>query len=186
MKAPYRGLATTLCIAISATLFAGTAVTPVYANSTSAMSQGLAYEDAEVSALLDQMAAEFEAQYQNDPVSFDQALAGLDRSFSAQPTLGVVAPNASWESYARCVGNGIAVAFGLDILKRAVNKPVIDALKSRQWRVASSIIHTNLSRILGAKGASLVIKKMENKLLPGGLPGQIVWIAAKCGVKEFI
>lgn len=34
MKAPYRDLATTLCIAISVTLFAGTAVTPVYANPT--------------------------------------------------------------------------------------------------------------------------------------------------------
>lgn len=69
-------------------------------------------------------------------------------------------------------------------MKKAVSKPVLDALKSRQWRVTSSIIHTNLSRIPAVKGASLVIKKRANKLLPAGLPGQIVWIAGKCGVKE--
>ncbi len=143
--------------------------------------------------MLNQMASEFESQYLQNPESFDRVLDNLSKSFSGQSSLQSVfsydrglTPYASWENYAKCVGNGVAAAFGIDILKRAINKPVVDALKSRQWRVASSIIHSNLKRILGSKGASLVIKKIANKALPGGLPGQIVWIAGKCGVKEFI
>lgn len=186
MKTLHRSLATALCITLSGTFFAGASAAQAYTVPSNNLSHSLAYEDPEVSMLLDQMATEFEAQYQADPVAFDQAITGLNRSFSSQTRLGMVSPNASWESYAQCVGHNIAIAFGLDILKQAVNKPVIDALKSRQWRVASSIIHTNLSRILGAKGASIVIKKIANKFLPGGLPGQIIWIAGKCGVKEFI
>ena len=177
MKTLHRSLATALCITLSGTFFAGASAAQAYAVPSNNLSHSLAYEDPEVSMLLDQMATEFEAQYQADPVAFDQAITGLNRSFSSQTRLGMVSPNASWESYAQCVGHN---------MKQAVNKPVIDALKSRQWRVASSIIHTNLSRILGAKGASIVIKKIANKFLPGGLPGQIIWIAGKCGVKEFI
>lgn len=90
----------------------------------------------------------------------------------------------SWNSFASCVGNGLAKSFGLDVLKRAFNSKVRSALKSRQWKVASSIMHRNLTKILGKKGASFVIKKIASKALPGGVPGQIAWQVGKCAIKE--
>lgn len=196
MKPAFKYLPKITAGMVAAVLACGASI-PAYANTLPAsnstdiyVSQGI---DTETAALLDKMAAEFEREYNYNPAAFDATIAKLGSSLSAQPTLdqfspksAVIAPYASWDSYARCVGEGIAAAFAIDVLKQAINKPVIDALKSRQWRVASSIIHTNLSRILGSKGASFVIKKIASKALPGGLPGQLIWIAAKCGVKEFI
>lgn len=105
--------------------------------------------------------------------------------------IGTDVPNApglittqSWNSFATCVGNGLAKSFGLDVLKRAFNSEVRSALKSHKWKVASSIMHRNLTKILGKKGASFVIKKIASKALPGGLPGQIAWQVGKCGLKE--
>lgn len=90
----------------------------------------------------------------------------------------------SWGTFANCVGNGLAKSFGLDVLKRAFNQEVRKALKSRQWKVASSVMHRNLKKFLGKKVASYVIKLIASKALPGGLPGQIAFQAGKCAIKE--
>lgn len=90
----------------------------------------------------------------------------------------------SWDSFANCVGEGLAKSFGVDALKRAFNDEVRAALKSRQWKVASAIMHKNLEKIVGKKMASKIIKKIAGKALPGGLPGQIAWQTGKCGIKE--
>lgn len=90
----------------------------------------------------------------------------------------------SWGTFANCVGNGLAKSFGLDVLKRAFNQEVRKALKSRQWKVASSVMHRNLKKFLGKKVASYVIKLIASKELPGGLPGQIAFQAGKCAIKE--
>ncbi|QPK81167.1 hypothetical protein G7Y41_09045 [Schaalia sp. ZJ405] len=101
----------------------------------------------------------------------------------SNPSPGEITPQ-SWSTFASCVGNGLAASFGIDILKRAFNHEVRNALKSRQWKVASSIIFRNLNKYLGKKAAQIIIKKIAAKVLPGGLPGQIAWLVAKCGVKE--
>ncbi|MGL5406323.1 MAG: hypothetical protein ACRDAX_05990 [Propionibacteriaceae bacterium] len=149
-------------------------------------------DDRTVEILLSRMASEFEITYNQNPQAFEEMLLKLSQPKSHQPLNKNIAnensvePLASWESFSNCVGDGLSQAFAIDILKQAINKEVVDALKSRQWRVASSIIHKNLSKLVGSKGASFIIKKIANKALPGGLPGQLAWIAGKCGVKEFI
>lgn len=89
-----------------------------------------------------------------------------------------------WNSFASCVGTRLAKSFGIDALKRAFNSQVRSALKSHKWKVASSILYRNLTRILGKNGASKAIKKIASKALPGGLPGQIAWNVVRCGFKE--
>ncbi|WP_406714973.1 hypothetical protein [Trueperella pyogenes] len=88
----------------------------------------------------------------------------------------------SWNSFTTCVGSGLAKSFGLDVLKRAFDSEVRSALKSHKWKVASSIMHRNLTEILGKKGTSLIIKKIASKALPEGLPGQVAWQVGKCGL----
>ncbi|MBP3223555.1 MAG: hypothetical protein J6M18_06495 [Actinomycetaceae bacterium] len=90
----------------------------------------------------------------------------------------------SWNSFANCIANKIANIFGMDILKRAFNQQVRTALKSRQWKVASSIIHKNITKIVGKKAASFLVIQIAKKALPGGLPGQIAFAAGKCAIKE--
>lgn len=134
-------------------------------------------DDPETVYLLNQMSAEF-AHYGANGY-YDDLLVGSDTDLRP----GVITTR-SWNSFANCVGNGLAKSFGLDVLKRAFNSEVRSALKSHKWKVASSIMHRNLTKILGKKGASFVIKKIASKALPGGLPGQIAWQVGKCGFKE--
>lgn len=134
-------------------------------------------DDAETITLLNQMSEEFEAY--GEQGEYD-ALPLYDNA----ATLPDQATPYGWKEFANCVGSGIARAYGLDVLKQAFNHEVRQALKSRQWKVASAIMHRNLKRILGKKGASWVIKKIAHKALPGGLAGQIAWQVGKCGFKE--
>lgn len=134
-------------------------------------------DDPETVYLLNQMSEEF-AKLGNKG-AYDGLIVGSD----VQTNPGTITTY-SWSSFASCVGEGLAKTFGLDILKRAFNSQVRNALKSHQWKVASSIMHRNLTKILGKNGASFVIKKIAAKALPGGLPGQIAWQVGKCGLNE--
>lgn len=134
-------------------------------------------DDPETVYLLNQMSEEFEKY--GEKGFYEELIVGTDY----QPKPGMVT-TLGWDSFASCVGNGLARSFGLDILKRAFNHEVRSALKSRQWKVASAIMHRNISKYLGKKAASIIIKKIASKALPGGLPGQIAWQVGKCGFKE--
>lgn len=119
--------------------------------------------------------------------AFEEAEANYDGELYADPSdevQSVLYSTIGWKSFNKCVANGAANVFGLDILKRAINKKVVKALKSRQYKKATSIIHTNISKIAGKKYASKVIKFMARKLLPGGLPAQLSWVLGKCGLKQ--
>lgn len=111
----------------------------------------------EMIALLNEMAEGFE-QYGEQGYYDDIQIQGCIEENSS----GISTRN--WNTFANCVGNGIAKSFGLDVLKKAFNKEVRQALKSRKWKVASSIMHRNLKKILGKKAASFVIKKLQRKL----------------------
>lgn len=125
-------------------------------------------DDAEIVAMLNEMASQF--KYYSTNGSYDDLISAME--------------DRGWSSYLNCVAKGVARSFGLDILKEVFTDEVRGLLKSRQWKVVSSVIHRNLSKKLGKKGASWVIKKMATKFLPGGLPGTIAFQAAVCGLKE--
>ncbi|USR79945.1 hypothetical protein [Arcanobacterium pinnipediorum] len=125
-------------------------------------------DDPETVYLLNQMSEDF-AKF-GDKGAYDSLIVGSDA-----PIRPGTITTQDWNSFASCVGSGLAQSFGLDVLKRAFDSQVRNALKSHQWKVASSIMHRNLTRLLGKKGASFVIKKIAAKALPGGLPGQIAW-----------
>ena len=57
------------------------------------------------------------------------------------------------------------------------------ALKSRQWKVASSIAF-NILKKASPKLASFLIKKAAGSLLPGGAIGILAFSAGQCALGE--
>ena len=92
----------------------------------------------------------------------------------------------SINSFGKCLVGSLGSAVGVDIIKRAYTKPVKTALKSHHWKKASSILFTNLKKVLGKKASKLLIKKIAHVALPGGLPAKFAFIVAVCGVKEIV
>lgn len=94
------------------------------------------------------------------------------------------AKNSENRDFVKCMKNGLRNAVGLDILKRAYTKEVRKYLKSKAWKKASSILFRNIKRVAGKKAGQFLVKKLAGKLLPGGVPAQLAWIAGKCAVKN--
>lgn len=118
-------------------------------------------------------------------ITLDEILARMEEQISEAPPTDMASVMWDWNRFGNCVAKELGVATAKEIIK-AFNEPrVRRALKSRQWRVASSIFFETVKKV-SPKLARFLIKKAANSLLPGGVVGIIVVAVAKCGVKEVI
>ncbi|MFR0814508.1 MAG: hypothetical protein ACLSIL_08625 [Enterococcus casseliflavus] len=71
---------------------------------------------------------------------------------------------------------------GLDIAKQIFTPQVKNLIASKAWKKASEVIIKTLGKKLG----TAALKKILGKLVPGGIPAQIIFSAGKCGIKAVI
>lgn len=79
----------------------------------------------------------------------------------------------------------MGVNAGKELIKIFAEPKIRKALKSKQWKKASSIAF-NLLKKSSPEIAKFIIKKAANALLPGGLITFSAFPIAKCAVKELI
>lgn len=77
----------------------------------------------------------------------------------------------------------LGIADAKAIIKAFAEPKVRKALKSRQWKVASSIAF-NILKKTSPKIASFLIKKAAHSVLPGGAVGALVIAVGACALGE--
>ncbi|MBD8020476.1 hypothetical protein [Brevibacterium gallinarum] len=89
----------------------------------------------------------------------------------------------NWNSFANCTANGLGVKAAQEIVKAFAEPKVRKALKSKQYKKASSIAF-NILKKTSPKIASFIIKRAANAALPGGVVTFFSIPVGKCAVKE--
>lgn len=124
---------------------------------------------------------------------FDALFAALDAGGSEQKAMASAAAPAGpavavamkWnnEHFAKCLAKKIGIADVKEIIKAFAEPKVRKALKSKQWKKASSIAF-NILKKTSPKIASFIIKKAANSVLPGGVVGMLALAAGQCALGE--
>lgn len=83
------------------------------------------------------------------------------------------------KSFPDCLKDEFSKIIGLDIAKQVFSPQVKKLLASKSWKKASELIISTLGKKVGKKALAMIVKKM----VPGGIPMQIIVSAGKCGVK---
>lgn len=101
------------------------------------------------------------------------------------PTVPAAAVALQWnnEHFAQRLAKKIGIADVKEIIKAFAEPKVRSALKSKQWKKASSIAF-NILKKTSPKIASFIIKKAANSLLPGGVVGMLALAAGQCALGE--
>lgn len=82
-------------------------------------------------------------------------------------------------NFGECMKSEFQKIIGLDLAKQVFSPQVKQLLAKKAWKKASEIIVRTLGQKVGRKALGMLIKKM----VPGGIPAQIVFSAGKCGIK---
>jgi|GEM_PF-1037275 len=82
-------------------------------------------------------------------------------------------------NFGECMKSEFQKIIGLDLAKQVFSPQVKQLLAKKAWKKASEIIVRTLGQKIGRKALGMLIKKM----VPGGIPAQIVFSAGKCGIK---
>ncbi|SLM86965.1 hypothetical protein [Vagococcus fluvialis] len=93
-----------------------------------------------------------------------------------------ISPFRAKKSFPDCLKDEFSKIIGLDIAKQVFNPQVKKLLASKSWKKASELIVSTLGKKLGKKALAAVVKKM----VPGGIPMQIIVSAGKCGIKVIL
>lgn len=104
---------------------------------------------------------------------------------STDGQIGVAAASWNWNSFGNCVAKEMGIKAAVELAKVFAEPQVRKALKSKQWRKASSIAYERLKKI-SPKVAKLIIKKAANSVLPGGIVMVIAIPVGKCAIKELL
>lgn len=83
------------------------------------------------------------------------------------------------QSFTDCLKEKFSSVIGIDIVKQLFTPQVKSLLASKSWKKASQLMVTTLGKKLGKKALATVVKKM----VPGGIPMQLIVSAGKCGLK---
>ena len=128
--------------------------------------------------------------YKMDIEQLVQNLSLVDDGFKNSSTrlvyggqVGVAALSWDWNSFGNCVAKELGIKAAVEFAKVFAEPRVRKALKSKQWRKASSIAYERLKKI-SPKVAKLIIKKAANSVLPGGIVTVIAIPVGKCAIKE--
>lgn len=112
-------------------------------------------------------------------------LAGLSRSAYRRPLKGDTSadPDRALRDWLRAWAKKLGIADAKAIIKAFAEPKVRKALKSRQWKVASSIAF-NILKKTSPKIASFLIKKAAHSVLPGGAVGALAVAVGACALGE--
>ena len=88
-----------------------------------------------------------------------------------------------WNHFGSCMAKKLGIADAKAIIKAFAEPKVRKALKSRQWKVASSIAF-NILKKTSPKIASFLIKKAAHSVLPGGAVGALAIAVGACALGE--
>ncbi|WP_213355666.1 hypothetical protein [Enterococcus casseliflavus] len=100
----------------------------------------------------------------------------LERDFCQQQ------PQLRKANFVDCMKKEFEKIVGLDIAKQIFTPQVKNLIASKAWKKASEVIIKTLGKKLG----TAALKKILGKLVPGGIPAQIIFSAGKCGIKAVI
>lgn len=100
----------------------------------------------------------------------------LERDFGQQQ------PQLRKANFVDCTKKEFEKIVGLDIAKQIFTPQVKQLIASKAWKKASEVIIKTLGKKLG----TAALKKILGKLVPGGIPAQIIFSAGKCGIKAVI
>ncbi|PCC29629.1 hypothetical protein CIK76_04325 [Glutamicibacter sp. BW80] len=113
----------------------------------------------------------------------EDGLSVSSSQIAAGGQIGRAAVSWDWNSFGSCVAKEMGIKAAVELAKVFAEPKVRKALKSKQWRKASSIAYERLKKI-SPKVAKLIIKKAANSVLPGGIVTVIAIPVGKCAIKE--
>lgn len=114
----------------------------------------------------------------------DDAIAQAPLAASATaPSLQVQAVRWNWTSFGKCTAKELGVKVAQEIVKAFAEPKVRKALKSKQYKKASSIAF-NILKKTSPKIAKFIIKRAANAALPGGVVTFFAIPIGKCAIKE--
>lgn len=90
----------------------------------------------------------------------------------------------SLDSFGQCMMQKLGISELKNIAKQVFNKQVVQALKSKAWKKASSIIANAITKYAGKKMASWAIKKIAHYFLPGTGWFSLGVAVGQCGLGE--
>lgn len=123
---------------------------------------------------------------------FDMLFEALDGGHTNQTALVAAATSRSpaavtpqWDNshFGKCLAKKIGIADIKAIIKAFAEPKVRKALKSKQWKKASSIAF-NILKKTSPKIAKFLIKKAAHSVLPGGVVGVLALAAGQCALGE--
>lgn len=121
------------------------------------------------------------------PLNFDLLLDQFDKegnlAVAAVGTSRVAALSWDWNHFGRCMAKKLGIADAKAIIKAFAEPKVRKALKSRKWKVASSIAF-NILKKTSPKIASFLIKQAARQVLPGGAVGALAVAVGACALGE--
>lgn len=127
------------------------------------------------------------------PFDFDKLFAALDEGASDQkaltqaavatPQSAAVAMKWNTDHFVKCLAKKIGIADVKQIIKAFAEPKVRKALKSKQYKKASSIAF-NILKKTSPKIAKFLIKKAARSVLPGGAVGMLAMAAGQCALGE--
>lgn len=121
------------------------------------------------------------------PFNFDMLLDQYDKggnvAVAVAGTSQISALSWDWNHFGNCMSKKLGIADAKAIIKAFAEPKVRKALKSRQWKVASSIAF-NILKKTSPKIASFLIKKAAHSVLPGGAVGALVIAVGACALGD--